>query len=33
MSRTQALLEIKDLRIVFGGQAVVHGVNLSIQPG
>ena len=33
MSTPQALLELKDLRIAFGGQAVVHGVNLSIQPG
>ena len=33
MNAPQALLELKDLRIAFGGQAVVHGVNLSIQPG
>ena len=33
MSTPQALLELKDLRIAFGGQAVVHGVNLSIQAG
>lgn len=33
MSTSQALLELKDLRIAFGGQAVVHGVNLSIQAG
>jgi microcin C transport system ATP-binding protein len=33
MSTSQALLELKDLRIAFGGQAVVHGVNLCIQPG
>ena len=33
MSTSQALLELKDLRIAFGGQAVVHGVNLSIQTG
>jgi len=33
MSTAQALLELQDLRISFGGQAVVHGVNLSIQAG
>jgi len=33
MSTPQALLELKDLRIAFGDQAVVHGVNLSIQAG
>ncbi len=33
MSTPQALLELKDLRIAFGGQAVVHGVNLCIRPG
>jgi microcin C transport system ATP-binding protein len=33
MSTPQALLQLKDLRIAFGGQAVVHGVNLSIQAG
>ncbi len=33
MSTPQALLELKDLRIAFGGQAVVDGVNLSIQAG
>jgi microcin C transport system ATP-binding protein len=33
MSTPQALLELQDLRIAFGGQAVVHGVNLSIQAG
>jgi len=33
MSTPQALLELKDLRIAFGGQAGVHGVNLCIQPG
>jgi microcin C transport system ATP-binding protein len=33
MNAPQALLELKDLRIAVGGQAVVHGVNLSIQPG
>ena len=33
MSTPQALLELKDLRIAFGGQAVVHGVNLSLQAG
>ena len=33
MSTSQALLELQDLRIAFGGQPVVHGVNLSIQAG
>lgn len=33
MNAPQALLELKDLRIAFGGQAVVHGVNLSLQAG
>jgi microcin C transport system ATP-binding protein len=33
MSTHPALLELKDLRIAFGGQAVVHGVNLNIQAG
>jgi microcin C transport system ATP-binding protein len=33
MSTPQALLELKDLRIAFAGQNVVHGVNLSIQAG
>ena len=33
MSTPQALLELIDLRIAFGDQAVVHGVNLSIQAG
>ena len=33
MSTPQALLQLKDLRIAFGGQAVVHGVNLCIQAG
>ena len=33
MNHPQALLELKDLRIAFGGQPVVHGVNLSIQAG
>lgn len=33
MSTPQAMLQLKDLRIAFGGQAVVHGVNLSIQAG
>jgi microcin C transport system ATP-binding protein len=27
------LLEVKDLRVAFGGKAVVHGVNFSIAPG
>jgi microcin C transport system ATP-binding protein len=33
MSAHQALLELRDLRITFGDQAVVHGMALSIQPG
>ena len=28
-----ALLELKDLRIAFGGQVVVHGLNLRIEAG
>src|SRR5512140_324919 len=27
------LLEVKDLRVSFGGKAVVHGIDFSIQPG
>ena len=27
------LLEVKDLRVSFGGKEVVHGVDLSIAPG
>lgn len=33
MISPQPLLDLKDLRIAFGDQAVVHGVNLSIQAG
>ncbi len=33
MSTPQVLLDIKNLRIAFAGQAVVHGMNLSIQAG
>ena len=33
MNTPHALLELKDLGISFGGQAVVHGVNLKIQAG
>jgi microcin C transport system ATP-binding protein len=33
MNAPQALLEINDLRIAFGGQTVVHGLNLRIQHG
>lgn len=33
MNASSALLELKDLRIAFEGQEVVHGVNLSIQAG
>jgi microcin C transport system ATP-binding protein len=33
MSTSQPLLELTNLRIAFGGQAVVHGVNLSIASG
>ena len=27
------LLEVKDLRVSFGGKEVVHGVDLAIAPG
>ncbi|PUE10563.1 ABC transporter ATP-binding protein [Limnohabitans sp. T6-20] len=27
------LLQLRDLRVSFGGNEVVHGINLSIQPG
>ncbi len=30
---TQALLEIQDLRISFGGLTAVQGLNLTVQPG
>ncbi|MBA3593683.1 MAG: ABC transporter ATP-binding protein [Polaromonas sp.] len=30
---THPLLEVRDLRVSFGGKAVVHGVNFSIAPG
>ena len=33
MNAPQTLLELKDLRIAFGGQLVVHGLNLCIQAG
>jgi microcin C transport system ATP-binding protein len=33
MTQPQPLLELKQLRIAFGDQVVVHGVNLSIQAG
>ena len=33
MTMPQTLLELRDLRIAFGGNAVVHGVNLSIRSG
>ncbi len=33
MNAPETLLELRDLRIAFDGQAVVHGVNLRIQPG
>ena len=33
MTQPQPLLELKQLRIAFGDQSVVHGVNLSIQAG
>ena len=32
-SMTQALLDVKDLRISFAGKEVVHGINFSIAPG
>ena len=30
---THPLLEVKDLRVSFGGKEVVHGINFSIAPG
>jgi microcin C transport system ATP-binding protein len=30
---TPALLEVKDLRVSFGGKEVVHGIDFSIAPG
>jgi len=33
MNAAPTLLEIKDLRIAFGGQVVVQGLNLCIQAG
>ena len=30
---THPLLEVKDLRVSFGGREVVHGINFSIAPG
>jgi microcin C transport system ATP-binding protein len=30
---TDALLDVKDLRVSFGGQAVVHGIDFSIKAG
>jgi microcin C transport system ATP-binding protein len=33
MTSPQSLLELRNLRIAFDGQAVVHGVNLCIQSG
>ncbi|WP_416548492.1 ABC transporter ATP-binding protein [Limnohabitans sp. DCL3] len=33
MNTPQTLLELKDLRIAFGDQLVVHGLHLSIQAG
>jgi len=33
MNTPPTLLELKDLRIAFGGQVVVHGLNLCIQAG
>ena len=32
-SMTQALLDVKDLRISFAGKEVVHGIHFSIAPG
>jgi microcin C transport system ATP-binding protein len=31
--RTLPLLDVRDLRVAFGGKSVVHGVNFSIAPG
>jgi microcin C transport system ATP-binding protein len=33
MTSMMPLLEVSDLRIAFGGQEVVHGINFSVQPG
>jgi len=33
MDTAPCLLELKDLRISFAGQAVVHGINLRLYPG
>ena len=33
MNAPHLLLALKDLRIAFGGQAVVHGLNLCIHAG
>jgi microcin C transport system ATP-binding protein len=30
---TQNLLDVKGLRVSFGGKSVVHGVDFSIAPG
>ena len=30
---TSPLLQVRDLRVAFGGKEVVHGVNFSIAPG
>jgi microcin C transport system ATP-binding protein len=33
MNTAAPLLEVKDLRVAFGGQEVVHGISFSIAPG
>jgi microcin C transport system ATP-binding protein len=33
MSTAPPLLEVRDLRVAFGGQEVVHGISYSIAPG
>jgi microcin C transport system ATP-binding protein len=33
MTASTPLLEVSDLRIAFGGQEVVHGINFSVGPG
>jgi microcin C transport system ATP-binding protein len=33
MNTAPPLLEVKDLRVAFGGQEVVHGISFSIAPG
>ena len=30
---TAPLLDVRDLRVAFGGKEVVHGIDLAIAPG